>query len=773
MAQTQIIISDIQGNCDGCYRKKINTITNFLNESSLKSAVTFSFNKASQKIYINTDASSTNKILRLLEKNGYTALSKQSLIADIPYDELKKKLDYKIKRKPTGQHWYQYLKPIIALLIGYTELCCVLMAWLPMSAWFVIAGVNLALITWLGWDYFKVAKSALLYLLPPLVLLLAVIVMPIVFPVTAGILGFICPTLAAGIMVAIIGIVWFKRNILTMETLITLSIAMAWLFSTIQLCIPALSLAFGAQLYFQDSMIILGVIGIAQQIKKSWTSTNDQWLVLVNNDYFEYQSTDAITEGHIILLQPNTAYPFPLQLLNDEIEVNQTIAKDEINTKTKIKTGEWIQPWVYTQDVDPAKPLFAKVGPFRKTLSAKPPSWADRVAQYFLPLMLTVACMAASAWYIFAPAALATIYAIKAFMGVLMAACPCVLGVVAPICEALGKMKLRRCASMNLKESLSVEHVTSINKVVFDKTGTLTTIQNNDDDWPMRPDCNVQLVERLVKQGKQVFILSGDDNTDRYRRIMTDMGLNHTQVLCHPVFSADNAKNKTLPTDYYKTILLTWLAHPDRKAFPDSIINLVKAFHQVKNQPQEKEDNIQTMINVLEGLRRDIKPVDQTYLLYVDDGPGLVSEKPGCLMLQCKDQLFKSLPCPHADGQIDSPASLPLLFEYMKHTKAYLNQQLNLAWLYNIIAIPVMAGALFFLFMPSPWVGAVLMNVFSMYLIYRSKQLPSYLDRMVVPSFSPNKSPAVEANNLQSDQSEKPLSPASSILNESNLSYGL
>ena len=84
---------DIQGNCDGCYRKKINTITNFLNESSLKSAVTFSFNKASQKIYINTDASLTNKILKLLDKNGYTALSKQSLIADMTYDELKKKLD--------------------------------------------------------------------------------------------------------------------------------------------------------------------------------------------------------------------------------------------------------------------------------------------------------------------------------------------------------------------------------------------------------------------------------------------------------------------------------------------------------------------------------------------------------------------------------------------------------------------------------------------------------------------------------------------------------
>ena len=70
----------------------------------------------------------------------------------------------------------------------------------------------------------------------------------------------------------------------------------------------------------------------------------------------------------------------------------------------------------------------------------------------------------------------------------------------------------------------------------------------------------------------------------------------------------------------------------------------------------------------------------------------------------------------------------------MGYTRFYLSQQLVLAMLYNIIAIPLMAGALCFLFMPAPWMGAILMNLFSMGLIYRSKQLTSYLDNLVLPS---------------------------------------
>ena len=52
---------------------------------------------------------------------------------------------------------------------------------------------------------------------------------------------------------------------------------------------------------------------------------------------------------------------------------------------------------------------------------------------------------------------------------------------------------------------------------------------------------------------------------------------------------------------------------------------------------------------------------------------------------------------------------------------------------YNVIAIPIMAGALAFIFMPGPLVGAVLMNVFSIGLIYRSYALREQIEKRINP----------------------------------------
>ena len=148
----------------------------------------------------------------------------------------------------------------------------------------------------------------------------------------------------------------------------------------------------------------------------------------------------------------------------------------------------------------------------------------------------------------------------------------------------------------------------------------------------------------------------------------------------------------------------------------------------------DKNKNTENMVQALQLLANDIKKVHKTHVLYVDDGPALTSAKPGCLTLQCADTTKGGALTPIADGQIENPANLPDVFRYMGYTRFYLSQQLVLAMLYNIIAIPLMAGALCFLFMPAPWMGAILMNLFSMGLIYRSKQLTSYLDNLVLPS---------------------------------------
>ena len=74
-----------------------------------------------------------------------------------------------------------------------------------------------------------------------------------------------------------------------------------------------------------------------------------------------------------------------------------------------------------------------------------------------------------------------------------------------------------------------------------------------------------------------------------------------------------------------------------------------------------------------------------------------------------------------------------MFYQIIFETKTFLNSQLNLAIGYNILAIPIMAGALWFIFMPGPLVGATLMNIFSIGLIYRSEALRAQIEKAIDP----------------------------------------
>ncbi|MDG2348499.1 MAG: hypothetical protein P8L77_03440 [Gammaproteobacteria bacterium] len=663
-------------------------------------------------------------------------------------DELNKafKCPKKVKK---NNIFHELFKPVLALLIGYTELCCILMALFPTSMLFMVAGVNLALIIWLGWDHFKAAQTSLKYLIPPITSMLAFMTMPLLMPTVIASWSILWSIGLALSTFSVAGISWYQRQSLSMETLITLAVTMAWIFSTLQLCIPALSVAFGAQIYFHDSMIILGVVGIAGYLKNSWTTSKEQWLVFENGQ-FQTKSMAAITEGHIIALEAGKAYPFPLRILNGSIQADYSIREDASDKIIKtVKKDGWLLPWAYTTNIKKGTQIYAEVGEFRKSNISRSPSWADKIAQYFLPSMLTIASLAASCWYVFAPQSFAISFAIKAFMGVLMAACPCVLAVVAPICEAIGKAKVSKELHTHFKEQVSVGHLSTIEKVVFDKTGTLTEKMSQDGKWPMREGCDHELTKRLESLGKSVFILSGDDDSERYKSIIKDMSLAKKKVICHPVFSSKYSGKHT--GEQYKSILLSWLALPENKNYPEDLIGLVQAFHKKGISDEAKNDNIQEMASFLNQLEKDLKPINEKRLLYIDDGPGLGSDKPGCLTLQCTTNMLSL----SSDGEIENPAVLPQVFEYMRHTQNYLNEQLQLAMLYNIIAVPLMAGAFSFWLMPAPWMGAVLMNTFSVFLIYRSSGLEDYLNNLTLTEPNWYLGTNVSAAKLGADCSKK------------------
>ena len=98
--------------------------------------------------------------------------------------------------------------------------------------------------------------------------------------------------------------------------------------------------------------------------------------------------------------------------------------------------------------------------------------YADRVAGFFVPVVIVIAVLAFLGWAVWGPAP-ALSYALIAAVAVLIIACPCALGLATPmsIMTATG-----RGAQMGvlIKNAEALERFEKVDTLIVDKTGTLT-----------------------------------------------------------------------------------------------------------------------------------------------------------------------------------------------------------------------------------------------------------------------------------------------------------
>lgn len=116
---------------------------------------------------------------------------------------------------------------------------------------------------------------------------------------------------------------------------------------------------------------------------------------------------------------------------------------------------------------------------------------ADRVSSIFVPIVVSIAILAASAW-IFAPEATRALHerlaaslwhvhlpdspiaaAFYVFCSVLIVACPCAMGIATPVALMAGVNAAARRGIL-IRDAQALEKSGTVNTVVFDKTGTLT-----------------------------------------------------------------------------------------------------------------------------------------------------------------------------------------------------------------------------------------------------------------------------------------------------------
>ena len=101
---------------------------------------------------------------------------------------------------------------------------------------------------------------------------------------------------------------------------------------------------------------------------------------------------------------------------------------------------------------------------------------ADVFSSVFVPVVLAAALSSSLFWYFFLATtghSIAPVIAILVFVSVVVIACPCAIGLAAPI-TLLISSNISSSNGIIVKNSSALDRLSKANRVVFDKTGTLT-----------------------------------------------------------------------------------------------------------------------------------------------------------------------------------------------------------------------------------------------------------------------------------------------------------
>ncbi len=276
-----------------------------------------------------------------------------------------------------------------------------------------------------------------------------------------------------------------------MSTLVALGAGSAYLYSFLVLLFPGLFPEEARHLYFEAGAVILALVllgkhleegakGKASEAIRRLLALRPKTARVVQDGEEKEVPAEALIPGDLVRVLPGERIPADGVVLEGQSHVDESMLTGEPIPKAKGPGDEVVGGTVNGEGVLVVRvtrvgeaTVLAQMARLVEEAQAYKPrvqEVADRIASVFVPIVLIIALITFTLWILYGPG---LSYAFVALLSVLLIACPCAMGLATPAAIAVAT---GRAAEMGLlfRKGTALEALARADTVVLDKTGTLT-----------------------------------------------------------------------------------------------------------------------------------------------------------------------------------------------------------------------------------------------------------------------------------------------------------
>lgn len=311
--------------------------------------------------------------------------------------------------------------------------------------------------------------------------------------------SFIC--LGLTIAISIINIHYFINGFKglfklspNMDTLIATSSLAAIIYGVLIILFKLFNVNISTEVdtfYFESAGMVITLISIGKflEARAKLKTTNElnslldltpkTALVLRNGIEFEVNSSE-LTKGDVVVIRSGDIIPIDGVILEGGASLDESILTGEamlidktegdlVYKATSCKSG-YIKIKATTASTETKYDELVKLVEEASKSKAPIAKLADIICKFFVPTVMALSLLTFIIWMIIKQD---VSFAITLAISVLVASCPCALGLATPTAIMVSTGVAAKNAIL-VSNAESLEHLSSVNTVIFDKTGTLT-----------------------------------------------------------------------------------------------------------------------------------------------------------------------------------------------------------------------------------------------------------------------------------------------------------